>query len=126
MSQLLLDVDSLCSEAEQRTGSIMAKHCAELKRDIGLARVETSAGRPWVERAAELVIRYARKHGPFLCEDVRQAACEYRMIESPPNSKAWGAAVKLAQHRGHIRAIGYAPANSSNRSPKVLWEGNRG
>jgi hypothetical protein len=120
-------VDSLCSEVEQRTGSITAKHYAEVRRDIGLACVETSAGVPWVERAADLVARYARKHqGPFLCEDVRAAAAGHRMIEDPPNSKAWGAAMQLARHRGAIRSCGYAPANSSNRSPKVLWEQARG
>lgn len=99
---------------------------AEARRDIGLARCERSAGVPWIDRAAELVVRYARKHDRFLVEDVREAASRHGMIEDPPNLKAWGAAVKMAQHRGHIRSVGYAPANSSNRSPKVLWEAVRG
>jgi hypothetical protein len=98
---------------------------AEARRDIGLARVEMSAGMPWVERAAGLVRAYALKHGKFLVEDVRAAAAEWEMIEDPPNAKAWGAAVQLARRRGWVNACGYAPANSSNRSPKVLWEAVR-
>lgn len=105
---------------------MLNQRIAEAKRDIGLARCEQSAGVPWIDRAAELVVRYARKHDRFLVEDVRAAAAAHAMIEPPPNLKAWGAAVQRARSLGAVRACGYAPANSSNRSPKVLWEAVRG
>lgn len=112
-------------QAMQTRDDLQRAYYAEVRRDIGLARVETSAGRTWVERAAELIIRYARKHDRFLVEDVRTAAARHGMIEDPPNLKAWGAAVQRARMSGAVRAAGYAPANSSNRSPKVLWEAVR-
>lgn len=106
--------------------SLHDQHYAEVRRDIGLARVETSAGRTWVERAAEMFQKLPVPGEPFLVEDVREGAYMMEFIEPPPNEKAWGAAVQLARRRGWVRPIGYAPANSSNRSPKVRWEIVRG
>lgn len=74
----------------------------------------------WIQTAATAIRRYAENHGEFLVEQVIKA---YPEIPEPPDGRAWGAATRLAVRRGWIRKVGYAPANSSNRSPKCLWLG---
>jgi len=54
---------------------------------------------------------------PFTVEVVRTQG----MIEWPPDDRAWGHATRLAVKRGWIKKVGYAPAASSNGSPKCLW-----
>jgi hypothetical protein len=71
----------------------------------------------WTEKAATYLGIYSgfgRK--PFLIEE---AAAKYP--HTPPDGRAWGAATRLASRRGWIRRVGYAPAASSNGSPKCLW-----
>ena len=94
----------------------------ESRRDLGMARVQRAADdavASWTERAAAYLRDYARTtHGqPFLVED----AAEVSRLPAPPNAKAWGPAAQLAARMGWIRRAGYAPARSSNRSPKCLW-----
>ena len=71
----------------------------------------------WTERAAYAIGEYARFGGPFLIEDVSKT----EMIWAPPDPRAWGHATRLAVKRGWIKKVGYAPAASSNGSPKCLW-----
>lgn len=97
---------------------------ARARRDLGMARAADKAEREvtgWSEVALAFVRRFVsdRPH-PFLAEDVRAAAKVWGLIE-PQNAKAWGPVIKRAERAGVVRACGYAPANSSNRSPKVLW-----
>lgn len=98
---------------------------AEQRRDIGIERSGQHAERiepDWIDSTVEMIGRYCRIHtGPFLAEDVRSFA-DVRRHPAPPDGRAWGAAMKRAKSKGMIRSIGFAPANSSNRSPKVLWE----
>ena len=94
----------------------------EARRDLGMARVQRAAEdavASWTERAAAYLRDYSRStHGqPFLIED----AAEVARLPSPPNAKAWGPAAQLAARRGWIKRAGYAPARTSNRSPKCLW-----
>lgn len=97
------------------------REVAELRRDLGVARGQGSAGSAWIERAVGYVMEYAAaRGGSFLCEDVRSFATD-RGFESPPNPKSWGGVMRIACTRGIVHPAGYAPANSSNRSPKVLW-----
>lgn len=90
-----------------------------LRRDVGISRVREAAGHEWVEIAATYLREYARRsYGqPFLIEDAADVFTGPR----PPNPKAWGPAVLTASKRGWIRKAGYAPARSSNLSPKCLW-----
>jgi hypothetical protein len=70
----------------------------------------------WTERAARYLGTYASLGDPFLIE---QATAKYP--HTPPDGRAWGAATRMAARRGWIRRVGYAPAASSNGSPKCLW-----
>ena len=71
----------------------------------------------WTEQTALHLKRCAEEGSePFLVEE---AACFYR--PQPANRRAWGHAVRLAVKNGWIRKVGYAPAASSNGSPKCLW-----
>lgn len=94
------------------------------RRDLGIARAKQKAEREydgWTLAAAEYLRDYAgRTFGePFLLEDAREAS-RFRVAQ-PTNQKAWGAAVQLAHRQGWIQKAGYAPARSSNGSPKCLW-----
>lgn len=57
----------------------------------------------------------------FLTEDLREWAYANGFAR-PPNEKAWGSVMLSAVREKVIAADGYAPANSSNRSPKVRWK----
>ena len=93
---------------------------ATLRRDLGIARAADGAGDGWVEAAAQWLHWYASHtaHGqPFLVEDAAQVFPGQRAA----NGKAWGPAVQLARRQGWIVRDGYAPARSSNLSPKCTW-----
>ena len=101
---------------------------AERRRDTGMARAVDHADRErpdWSLRAAHALHEYAQKHRgeKFLAEDVRQWAESKMLVSEPPTNKAWGAVFKEGAKLGVIRRVGYAPAKSSNMSPKCLWEG---
>lgn len=96
---------------------------AELRRDLGVARSQAAAERNvpgWTEIALGYVRKYAQRNAPFLTEECRVWAI-VQGCPQPQNKKAWGAVMQSAQRRGIIEACGYAPAASSNCSPKVLW-----
>lgn len=83
---------------------------------IGIRRARDhaeSATPGWTEGAARAIRDYAARGAAFLIEDVTYTP--------PPDGRAWGAATRLAVKRGWIKKVGYAPANSSNKSPKCLW-----
>lgn len=101
---------------------------AETKRDRGMARAVDHADREepdWSLRAAHALHQYAQEHRgeKFLTEDVRAWAEAKMLVTEPPTAKAWGAVVKEGAKLGVIRKVGYAPAKSSNMSPKCQWEG---
>jgi hypothetical protein len=75
----------------------------------------------WRERAALFIWQYGIKADRrFLIEDA--AAWAYSQgLDSPPDGRAWGAAVRLAKSREWIESDGYMAAKSSNMSPKVAW-----
>lgn len=96
---------------------------AEHQRDSGIKRAGDHADQvepAWKDRAAEMIREYALINDRFLIEDVLHYARQ-RWLTEPPDARAWGAATKRAKALGYIEACGYAPANTSNRSPKVLW-----
>ena len=97
-----------------------AREKAELRRDLGIARADARASRTdpaWRLAALEALRLHASSHDHFLVEDVAAAAGTPVGVDG----RAWGAIAQAARRRGWIQADGYAPANSSNRSPKVLW-----
>lgn len=94
-------------------------------RDVGMARVERSAGTEWQRLALGYLSEYVARHlSPFLAEDVREWA-EARGLPAPPNEKAWGPVMQAARRAGIVWPCGYAPARSSNGAPKVRWEAAR-
>jgi hypothetical protein len=96
---------------------------AERRRDLGIERAVDHADRvraEWSERAVELLRSWALGRPPFLAEQFRETAA--KIVGHPPDARAWGAVVRAAAAEGYIRRVGYAPALSSNLSPKCLWE----
>lgn len=93
---------------------------AELSRDLGITRAASRAHRHapgWEDDAVEAVRRFALTHETFIAEDARATIA----IPDGVDGRAFGAVMQRARREGLIRADGYAPANSSNRSPKVRW-----
>jgi hypothetical protein len=100
-----------------------ARDIAAARRDTGIARASDHARRvdpAWLEKALGYVRLHAMVATAFLTEDVR-AMAEADGLPDPPDGRAWGAVMRTAKHRGIVRAAGYAPAKSSNLSPKVWW-----
>jgi hypothetical protein len=97
---------------------------AASRRDHGIKRSADHADRAtpeWQERAVGYVRRYATVHRELLCEHVR-AMAEVDGFTAPTDPRAWGGAMRLAAKRGIIEPNGYAPAVSSNLSPKRYWK----
>lgn len=103
-----------------------SRQTAEAKRDIGMAMAEDKANRDapfWSDRALLALEKYCLAHPDqkFLGEDVREWAEGKRLVSIPDNERAWGAVFQKAARLKIIRKVGYAPARSSNLSPKCLW-----
>jgi len=62
---------------------------------------------------------------PFLTEEARKHA-EALGLPIPPDGRAWGHVAKAAQRNGVVVSAGFAAAQSSNGSPKVLWRAANG
>lgn len=94
---------------------------AAARRDLGIERAGSHAGEAWKRRARGYLLEYlVGRAGPFMAEDVRDFA-EGRGLDVPPDGRAWGAVFQAAARERLIRKLGYAPARSSNLSPKVQW-----
>lgn len=93
---------------------------AELRRDLGVTRAANAAHRNapgWEDDALAAVRRFALTHETFIAEDARATIA----IPDGVDGRAFGAVMQRARREGLVRADGFAPANSSNRSPKVRW-----
>lgn len=97
-----------------------AEEIARIRRDDGIQRAADHADDAWRERAIGYVRLHAAVHAEFLAEDVR-AVAEHDGLPPPPDGRAWGSVMQTAARRGIVKRVGYAPARSSNLSPKVLW-----
>lgn len=96
---------------------------AAARRDDGIQRAIQHAGERWRRLANGYVKEYLatlRVGDDFLGEHVRSFAAG-RGLESPPDGRAWGQVMRDGAREGLIEKVGYAPAKSSNLSPKVLW-----
>ena len=77
----------------------------------------------WSDRAYSALTLYCTKATePFIIEDVRAWAEGLGLISPPHDSRAWGAVIRRAAGNGLVSKVGFAPAKSSNLSPKVLWQ----
>jgi hypothetical protein len=106
--------------ATRPVGTISDLEAASLRRDLGIERSARRGERVspgWETEAVAHVRAYALKHERFLAEDVRSGFPTPEGVDG----RAWGAVLKRAQSLGIVRTDGFAPANSSNRSPKVRW-----
>lgn len=80
-----------------------------------------SADTAWKEHAtayARTLIR--RRKVPFLAEQLLPTIVQ--RIGEPHDRRSFGPVVRSLARDGHIRFAGYAPARTSHRSPKPLWE----
>lgn len=94
---------------------------ARARRDDGIQRSAEHAGEAWRRGARGYPLEYLAFHdGPFMAEDVREYA-EGHGFQKPPDGRAWGIIFKSAARERLIFKAGYAPAKSSNLSPKVQW-----
>lgn len=96
---------------------------ARARRDDGIARAVDHAETVkvgWQREAFERFRRYAERHEVFLTEDVLEANPDFTV---PPqcDKRAWGAVARAAAKQGIVAKEGYAPAKTSNLSPKPLW-----
>jgi hypothetical protein len=96
---------------------------ARSRADLGSLRAGTRAevlSPGWTYLAALAIRNHAKGRKPFRIEEVALS-----FPDKPPDGRAWGHAARAAQRNGWIRRVGYAPAASSNGSPKCLWEAAR-
>ena len=93
-------------------------------RDLGVQRAADHANRvesEWTGQALGMLTAYATSASePFLIEQVR-AWAEKHGLPEPPDARSWGAVTRRAAAKRLIEKVGYAPAASSNCSPKVQW-----
>ena len=96
------------------------------RRDEGIARAADRNERRhagWQHEALGHLATFLSWQGDrtFLAEEVREYAVSAGLV-LPTDGRAWGALMQLAKRLEWIVAVGYAPARSSNLSPKVLWQ----
>jgi hypothetical protein len=96
---------------------------ARTRGDLGAERAGNRAERKehgWIDRAAEAVRDFARDQG-LLSFTIEEARAEFKAPDGT-DLRAWGAVTRRAVVLGYIVATdGYAPAASSNGSPKRLY-----
>jgi len=100
----------------------------EEPRDRGHLMAELAANKAdrinieWTSNAINYLVSFLKTiNKPFLVEDVRNYSITYG-LEPPPDGRAWGHVIKLAQKNNLVETCGFRAANSSNGSPKVLWK----
>lgn len=95
------------------------------RRDEAIARVVANADERepgWPDRAYAALLRFCeQERNPFIIEEAREWAEARGFITPPHDHRAWGAIVQRAARAGVVLKDGYAPARSSNLSPKVRW-----
>ncbi len=76
----------------------------------------------WKETAVAALCDFCDGHvgEDHLAEEIR-AAAEANGVARLDDARAWGQIMKMAEKRGVIKRVGYAPTASSNGSPKALW-----
>ena len=99
----------------------LALDLSTARRELGIERSASRAGREWLARARGYLLEWlASRREDWLTEDFREWAAQAG-LDPPPDGRAFGKVMQSAQREGLIKRVGYAPANSSNGSAKVLW-----
>lgn len=97
---------------------------AKARRDSGMSSSLTHADdveAGWSDHAYGLLVRYAGEQShPFTIEGFRWWAASHGLAD-PPDSRAFGGVTQRAIRRSVIVRVGYAPAASSNGSPKPIY-----
>lgn len=95
--------------------------------DKGIASSAAHAERVkpgWLDEAVDKVIEYAtvavRAGDVWTMEQARGWAYD-NGLSNPPEQRAWGAVTRRLIRGGLIEQTGYAPAKSSNGSPKPTY-----
>lgn len=101
----------LFTSPRQRTRTLWNR--AEARKHRALAKAPDG----WVVMSASVLRAWAPGRGPFMAEDFRDDC----LCSRPDDPRHWGAVFQYAKRQGWIKAIGYAPAKSSNCAPKVQW-----
>lgn len=74
----------------------------------------------WQSAAYHALVRFAKQASkPFTIEQAREKIA----IDPPADLRWWGAVTKTAKREGVLRESGWAPARSSNYSPKRVYRG---
>lgn len=99
----------------------------QARRDTGIASSANHAEQDvpgWGDTALVFLTQFAElKMVPWTMETCR-AWCVWAGLPEPTELRAWGAVTQKAIRQGIIRKTGqYAPAASSNGSPKPLYIG---
>lgn len=94
-------------------------------RDAGMASSAEHAEQDapgWGERAMDLLRGwvYGAPNHPFTIEEFRMAVTAYGFPQ-PPDLRAYGSLARRAIREKLIEPVGYAPAVSSNLSPKRTY-----
>lgn len=116
----LFDLEQFVARGLSAQRDVDAK-LAEARRDVGIARADAHSQRvapAWRDQALAAVRAIALDRATFLAEEVRS----FCSTPDEVDPKSWGPIMQQAKRLGWIHPQGYAPANSSNRSPKVLWK----
>lgn len=94
------------------------------RRELGIQQSAEHANQAedeWTGQALALLTAFALQVGrPFLIEEAR-AYAEVNGLPAPPDARAWGYVARKAYAKKRIDKVGFAPAASSNCSPKVQW-----
>jgi hypothetical protein len=105
----------LALKEAKKTGVLAAQACADAaeRRNPG-----------WVQKAYDAFVAYARFNGPsrqFTTEDVRNGVAG---VPEAPDARAWGSIAMRCKREGIVVSVGYKAVESSNGSPKTLWQLN--
>lgn len=98
---------------------------ARARRDAGMERVRDAAEREvpnWTALALEAVRRFAGHQGGYFTMEQCRAIVESDLPHQP-RLRAWGGVTQSAIRAGFIEQVRgqYAPAASSNGSPKPMY-----
>ncbi len=101
---------------------------AAARRDAGMASAldHAEADVPgWGDRCLDLMRAFAaQERQPWTCEEFRAYAYAHD-LPPPDEQRAFGPVTQRAIRAGLIRRVGYAPAASSNGSPKPVYVGTQ-
>ena len=101
----------------------LALDFSRTRADLGVERSANRAERKepgWIDRAAEAVRDFAKGSGPFTFT-IEEARAGFTAPEGT-DLRAWDAVTRRAVALGYIEPTdAYAPAASSNGSPKRLY-----